>query len=684
LSAQKASKIRRNTEAESNSSCSYAVYAQHMDPALYEQMICNGWRRSGNVIYLPNNELSCCPTYPIRLPVNSFIPSKSQRKVVKQAINLSTLSYPVRPASNAAARDFILPEDSCHDDLKTSRMTRRKLEHPASRSGHVKGDKPSKQNSKIFLDAFYQSRILKLLCQWTEWSVQDALRTMLLDGNMIEAIIHSLPVIQYKVKPTKRQLQSSSPTVTCISTICAAVVGKSGGLLHRGDFVNHVVLDLHKYHSTHRSQAVDSLDESKEIDTGVTIQSIDCHLNSGQILVSFMVDTTKLFATKTERVVLRNCESTSSSSTASSKRATNTYPSEDPIQSWWKSMPGTEIGRCSASHRSPVPPYEITITTRPAHESALDPQVHQLYWHYQHLVHGELDPRMNADNSSVLQTRISGNDIGNVSEGNDNASSDWGQHAPSGWREAAIEMLNNEYRKCPSGKLRKLVSAFGSFYEFLVENPFLNPSKSSDLGGSKNGLPLVTYHQHYALSGGLLIAVGVIDVLPCGLSSVYLFYNPSFADNILPMGKYSTMKEIEYAQEFLQVPYYYLGYYIHTCSKMNYKIDFRPSELLCHVTMQWVGADQATSIIEEQSPDHNYCSLVQKSLQNSGKDENGDDENASVKRIDHILLELGFNEPVPFGALNERDQKLVRPVLEEFLDFIGASVASQCTIDLRV
>ena len=38
------------------------------------------------------------------------------------------------------------------------------------------------------------------------------------------------------------------------------------------------------------------------------------------------------------------------------------------------------------------PPYPFTVQTLPAHESALDPQVHKLYFLYQTKVHQDADP----------------------------------------------------------------------------------------------------------------------------------------------------------------------------------------------------------------------------------------------------------------------------------------------------
>jgi arginyl-tRNA---protein transferase len=93
-----------------------------------------------------------------------------------------------------------------------------------------------------------------------------------------------------------------------------------------------------------------------------------------------------------------------------------------------------------------------------------------------------------------------------------------------------------------------------------------------------------TYHQLYRLDGRL-IAVGVIDILPTGLSSVYLIYDP--ADRQLALGKYSALKELDFCRDN-GMPYYYMGFYIHDCEKMRYKAEYCPSELLCPTTLNWM------------------------------------------------------------------------------------------------
>jgi arginyl-tRNA---protein transferase len=122
------------------------------------------------------------------------------------------------------------------------------------------------------------------------------------------------------------------------------------------------------------------------------------------------------------------------------------------------------------------------------------------------------------------------------------------------------------------------------FRRFLVDSPLVDTNKKQ---GTGTGLPIAygTYHQLYRLDSKL-IAVGVIDLLPSGLSSVYVFYDPLYSKS-LSLGKLTALKEIEYCQKTLNLPYYYMGFYIHSCEKMKYKAEYKPCDLLCPTTLQW-------------------------------------------------------------------------------------------------
>ncbi|KAJ8418069.1 hypothetical protein AAFF_G00137780 [Aldrovandia affinis] len=121
------------------------------------------------------------------------------------------------------------------------------------------------------------------------------------------------------------------------------------------------------------------------------------------------------------------------------------------------------------------------------------------------------------------------------------------------------------------------------FRRFLCDSPL---EAESAPGGPECGYG--SFHQQYLLDGRI-VAVGVIDILPTCVSSVYLYYHPDFS--ALSLGSYSALREISFTRELhSQSPklcYYYLGFYIHSCPKMRYKGQYRPSDLLCPETYTW-------------------------------------------------------------------------------------------------
>lgn len=96
-------------------------------------------------------------------------------------------------------------------------------------------------------------------------------------------------------------------------------------------------------------------------------------------------------------------------------------------------------------------------------------------------------------------------------------------------------------------------------------------------------MKLGSYHQCYRIDGKL-VAVGVLDLLPHAVSSVYLFYDPDYQE--WDWGKISALWEIALAMEG-GYEYYYMGYYIHSCTKMRYKGRFEPSYILDPESLKW-------------------------------------------------------------------------------------------------
>jgi arginine-tRNA-protein transferase len=89
--------------------------------------------------------------------------------------------------------------------------------------------------------------------------------------------------------------------------------------------------------------------------------------------------------------------------------------------------------------------------------------------------------------------------------------------------------------------------------------------------------PVETAEFCYRDGSGRLLGVGICDVCPRSLSSVYFYFDPEFASRRL--GTFSALWEIAWARD-RGIPHYYLGYWILGCGAMAYKADFRPCEML--------------------------------------------------------------------------------------------------------
>jgi arginine-tRNA-protein transferase len=103
-----------------------------------------------------------------------------------------------------------------------------------------------------------------------------------------------------------------------------------------------------------------------------------------------------------------------------------------------------------------------------------------------------------------------------------------------------------------------MARTFDAFREFLYDSP----------------LPSIEFA--YRL-GDRLIGVSIADRVPDGLSSVYMFFDPAFAERSL--GTFSVVWELEHCRRE-QLAYYYLGFFVSGCDKMSYKARFAPNEIL--------------------------------------------------------------------------------------------------------
>lgn len=89
------------------------------------------------------------------------------------------------------------------------------------------------------------------------------------------------------------------------------------------------------------------------------------------------------------------------------------------------------------------------------------------------------------------------------------------------------------------------------------------------------GAPMTAISE-YRDRGGKLCALGILDILPSGFSSVYFAFDSS--ESRRSLGSYSVYAESDFSAA-LGKEYYYLGFWVPGARKMDYKADFRPFEL---------------------------------------------------------------------------------------------------------
>jgi arginyl-tRNA--protein-N-Asp/Glu arginylyltransferase len=164
----------------------FSVLADNLTPFTYERFIERGWRRSGRALYKPDNFQSCCPAHTIRLAVNEFVPSKSQRKLKRQASNL----FDCETKMNLTIK---------HQSTSTPRGL-----------------------AKDWQDVILQSPCYKQLICWTH----DSLQIILEDQSASESLadlFNGQQQCSYKLQRHKNQFVAST-------AVCAKIAGRRKGL----------------------------------------------------------------------------------------------------------------------------------------------------------------------------------------------------------------------------------------------------------------------------------------------------------------------------------------------------------------------------------------------------------------------------------------------------------------------
>lgn len=275
--------------------------------------------------------------------------------------------------------------------------------------------------------------------------------------------------------------------------------------------------------------------------------------------------------------------------------------------------------------------------------------------------------------------------------------------------------LYNSYHMAKHDKPRK--SEY-SYCEHIVNSPIQNQSG--------DGIEYGTYHQLYRLDGKLA-AVGVIDVVPTGVISIYMWYDMSKEVSKLSFGVYSALKEIEYARELSKrnpaIKYYYLQGWNGNNHKLSYKANYEPEEFYSPCTViGWVqGLENVKKAQEElravqrrkkqEVPDAESKDGAVGGLPNSHPLPNSSDSTSTndvtgdalpldrlrhkqltgmeTVDLDKLVVCLNHEEYMHLGEMMERygmvqpQCKMISERYEELVLALGPELVSSMVIDLK-
>ncbi|KAI1269906.1 arginine-tRNA-protein transferase [Xylariaceae sp. FL1019] len=175
------------------------------------------------------------------------------------------------------------------------------------------------------------------------------------------------------------------------------------------------------------------------------------------------------------------------------------------------------------------------------------------------------------------------------------------------------------------------------FRRFLCNSPLQRQNITTRDGSLQR---LGSYHQCYRLDGKL-VAIGVLDLLPNCVSAVYFLYHQSI--HTWSPGKLGALREISLATEG-GYGYWYPGFYIHTCPKMRYKIDYMPQEVLDPDSLKWV---KLTQDVLAKFDSHGYLHL--------NREADAIDDTGAESSVKSKNLGAGLNEG---RAVEDNDERI--------------------------
>lgn len=163
---------------------------------------------------------------------------------------------------------------------------------------------------------------------------------------------------------------------------------------------------------------------------------------------------------------------------------------------------------------------------------------------------------------------------------------------PAHFSKEAFDLYNDYHVK----KHDKPLKSEYSYCEHAVNTPTTHQTI--------NGIEYGTFHQLYRLDGKL-VAVGIIDVIPKGMVSIYMWYDVSKEISKYSFGVYSALKEIEMVRAMSErnprIQYYYLQGWNCNNKKLNYKANYEPEEFYCPcIIPDWVSSLDGVALAKKK------------------------------------------------------------------------------------
>lgn len=212
------------------------------------------------------------------------------------------------------------------------------------------------------------------------------------------------------------------------------------------------------------------------------------------------------------------------------------------------------------------------------------------------------------------------------------------------------------------------------YMQFIVDSP-LFPEESP------LGLKYGSYHQQYWLDDKLIM-IGVLDIIPKGVLCNYLYYDPDV--RFLAPGVYSALREIAFNQELYQCnpsfQYYYMGYYVHDCPKMNYKRHYDSAYILCSESLVYIPLERARIKLDEMMTKRKddktlskHCRLV---------DEMPPQETYSEEDRNKVLVSYGYEKVMEYGSYRRTYGERYDRLVNAYLTMVGKVCASRMQLQL--